>query len=276
MAGQDLLDQRASRSWHADHEDRRRRGITHPPKTLERGGVERIGNRLELAARDGFIVVGLAALQGVSQTKMLERLAVIADVFQGFAQRKVDVDHFAGGQTIRVGGEPFEIRQIGIAGAKRFQVRTIVMGFGVVGLQRDGQAELLGRLVELALLDERVRQILVWFGQIGTQGQGLLIMGRGPLELPLLLENAAEIVVGFGEIGPQRESALELGCRAIELALKFYALRRDCYALGQVGLESNCLSETVQGLVELPLPLQDAAQVVVRSARSGRRASARV
>ena len=63
---------------------------------------------------------------------MLEGAAIVADVFECLAERKVDIQHLAGRQTAGVGGKRLERGEIGIAGAKGFQIGAIVMWFGVV------------------------------------------------------------------------------------------------------------------------------------------------
>ena len=47
MAGQNLLDQRAAGTGHADDEDGHRRGIARHRKAVKQAGVERVGDPLE-------------------------------------------------------------------------------------------------------------------------------------------------------------------------------------------------------------------------------------
>ena len=78
-----------------------------------------------------FVVIDFAAFQGIALEPMLEGAPIVADVFQRLAERKVDVQHLVGRQAAGVGGKRFERGEIGIAGAKGFQIRAIVMRFGV-------------------------------------------------------------------------------------------------------------------------------------------------
>ena len=73
----------------------------------------------------------------------------------------MDVQHLAGRQTVGVGGKRLERGEIGIAGAKGFQIGAMVMRFGVVGLEGQRLLVTCRRLVELALLLQRVAQVVV-------------------------------------------------------------------------------------------------------------------
>ena len=133
MAGQDLLDQRAAGTGHAEHEDRNWRRIAHAAEAIQQAGVEHVGNGPENLLTGRFIVIDFAALEGIALEQMLEGAAIVADVFERLAEREVDVQHLAGRQTVGVGGQRLERGEIGIAGAKGLQIRAIVMRFGIVG-----------------------------------------------------------------------------------------------------------------------------------------------
>ena len=56
VTGQDLLDERAAGTGHAEDEDWRLRGIAQAGETIEQPGVERLGDEPELLLTGHFIV----------------------------------------------------------------------------------------------------------------------------------------------------------------------------------------------------------------------------
>ena len=99
MAGQNLLDERAAGTGHAEHEDRNRRGIAHRGKAIEQRGVECLGNERDRFLQPGrFVELHFAPLQRIAPQPMLEGARIVANVFERLAQGKVDVDSVAGRQ----------------------------------------------------------------------------------------------------------------------------------------------------------------------------------
>ena len=160
VAGQNLLDERAAGTGHADDEDWHRRGIAHPAEAIEQAGVEPLGDGRKSSLMGRFIVMDFAALQSIALEQMLEGARIVADVFERLAEREVDVQHLAGRQTVGVGGKRFERGEIGIARAKGFEIRAMVMRFGVI--RPEGQRLLVTcrGLVELALRFSTVPRLL--------------------------------------------------------------------------------------------------------------------
>ena len=68
-------------------------------KAVEQAGVERVGNEPESSLTGRFVVIDFAAFQSIALEPMLEGAAIVADVFERLAERKVDVHHLVGGQS---------------------------------------------------------------------------------------------------------------------------------------------------------------------------------
>ena len=66
MAGQDLLDERAAGTRHAEDEDRHRRGIARAGQAIEQRGVEAVGNLSEVALTAWFVVLDFLAPQRIA------------------------------------------------------------------------------------------------------------------------------------------------------------------------------------------------------------------
>ena len=118
MAGQNLFDQRAAGTRHAENEDRRRRRIAHAGKASEQVRVERVDDQ-SVGVRIGrFVIFDFAASEGIALEEVLKGAWIIADVFQRLAQGKMDELHLRRRDPARVGGQRLEGGQIGIARAK--------------------------------------------------------------------------------------------------------------------------------------------------------------
>ena len=89
-----------------------------PRENGRKAPVECGGHATKVLLVGRFVVVDLAAFQGIAPEQVLEGTRVVADVFQGLAERKVDVRHLVGRQAVGIGGKCLERGEIGIAGAK--------------------------------------------------------------------------------------------------------------------------------------------------------------
>ena len=141
-------------------------GSPTPRKRSSRLESNTFGNEPEVLLIGRFVVIDFAALQSIALEQMLEGAWIVADVFQRLAERKVDVQHLAGRQTVGVGGQRFERGEIGIVCAKGLQIRAIVMRFGVVRPEGQRLVVTCRRLVELALVLQRIAQVVVCLGEI--------------------------------------------------------------------------------------------------------------
>ena len=103
-------------------------GSPTPRKRSQQPGVEHLGDEPEISLIGRFVVMDVAAFQGIALEQMLEGLPIVADVFERLAEAEVDVDHLAGRQTAGIGGKRFERGEIGIAGAKGLQIRASCNG----------------------------------------------------------------------------------------------------------------------------------------------------
>ena len=72
VAGQNLLDERAAGTGHADDEDRRLRGIAHPAEAIKQRGVEQFGREPKISLLGCFIVMDRAALERIALEQMFE------------------------------------------------------------------------------------------------------------------------------------------------------------------------------------------------------------
>ena len=88
VAGQNLLDERAAGSGHADDEDGNGRGVADPGKAVQQVLVEPLGDGLEGALISCFIVRDFAALESIALEKMLEGTLVVARVFEALPSAK--------------------------------------------------------------------------------------------------------------------------------------------------------------------------------------------
>ena len=78
VAGQNLLDERAAGAGHADDEDRCLRGIAHPAEAIEQRTVVQFGGEPKISLLGCFIVMDLAAFEGIALEQMFEGARVVA------------------------------------------------------------------------------------------------------------------------------------------------------------------------------------------------------
>jgi hypothetical protein len=135
MAGQDLLDERRSRSRHADDED----GTAIPRPGAGVGGKQSLVENVDNAVHQGFfggdVVLQRRPLQAVGGRQVHERAVVFAQVPERLGDGKVQ-EHRPGAAEFRAGPQPFQFHEIGVAGPERPDQRIVVPGLGVAGIDR--------------------------------------------------------------------------------------------------------------------------------------------
>ena len=119
------------------------------------------GNKAERLLIGCFVIIDVAALEGIAPAPVLKSARVFTDVFECLAERKMDAQHLAGRQTILIGGKCFKIGKIRITRAKCFQIRPTEMCFSEVRLESECFGEFGRRFFQIALLFENVGQIIV-------------------------------------------------------------------------------------------------------------------
>ena len=169
---------------------------------------------------------------------MLEGSRVVADVFECFAQGKMNVLPLAGGQVAGVGGQCFQCGQVGVARAKGLQVGEDVMGQGIARTEGQRSGAMRGGFVELAQVTQHAGQVVVRFDRVGLQRECLRELCLGLFGLTQLMEDAGEVLVDLNEMGVLRQFLLVVVNRTFEMALLPEAPARLLCAPARSGLSA--------------------------------------
>jgi hypothetical protein len=123
-------------------------------------------------------------------------------------------------------------------------VAEVVVGGGVVGIDREGALEGLGRLARPALLHEHDAVVVVGFGQARAEGhRGAIVLLRlVPAAEPAV--DRDQVGVGLGERGVRLQGGLVLAPRALGVARfpEADALGQECEGARLEPASIRCVS----------------------------------
>src|SRR5262249_26117334 len=121
------------------------------------------------------------------------------------------------------------------------------------------------RLVQFALLSQRIAEVVVGSGKVRTQRQRSLILGHRLAQLALLFERVAEVVVSGGVVRLKYQHLLILGYSLVQLTLLCEDITEVDARADEVRLESYGPSVMNSGIFRPSDPVQRQSKVVVKS-----------
>ena len=157
--------------------------------------------------------------------------------------------------------------------AQQCEKGKAVMGFGVVGLQTEGQVQTRLGLVQAGHFREDVGQVDVRRDIVGVEAKGLLKAGERLLRAALVAQPQTQVVDRRGAVGFKGKSLTDAGQRLVQLPLLLQHHAERIVRLGKVGLEANRLLRAGGRRLRLPQFLQHKGQVVMHLRTVGRQAT---
>jgi hypothetical protein len=219
MAGDDLLDQRRTRTRHAEHEDRHRRLIAAAGFRRDQLAREHRFNAVEQGERRCLVIRDCRALAGIAFDQVLERARIVLEIRVGFPEGEIEVDAVGLRQPFGLGRDRLHGGKMRVAKRKLHRIGEVDVDAGDVRIEADRLEKRLLRLVELAEFLEHVADVVVDVGEIGLQRQRPPIIGERGFEIAAFEGDAAHLVDGVVVVGVERERALGRGGGLFDLVL---------------------------------------------------------
>ena len=209
----------------------------------------------DLRARQVVIGRRMVGVQFQGLVVMRHRLVDAAQVLEDVADVVVDADVVGVAfQYLPIGGQRF------LAQPRHFQgIGQGYVGVHVPGAQGDGFAKERQRVAHLFLFDEGDPQVMIGFGEIGIDGQGQAEFGGGFLESFQVAERIAGAQMGFEEFRLEDQSPLEGLERLFRGAGPAMGFAQVAVVLRVAVVDLHRLFDVFDGRREIPFHVMDQA-----------------
>src|SRR6516225_10541267 len=115
MGPQNLLDERAARTDHADDKDRHRRGVAEASSFANHRGGEDPTHAVEPLQHCRLVINDLPPLERIAVEQMAERTLMLPDVRVTLAEREIELDLLFVGERCSIVDQRLKRREVPVA-----------------------------------------------------------------------------------------------------------------------------------------------------------------